>query len=98
MRNHRDDTKRPTLSIGENLSRTEQAIASSWSFWLSVLYTPIGFYLAFGIAPIIRLLGMSTADNPNLLIIALLLEIVVWIGLPFVAGIYIHNRVTKHTK
>ena len=94
MREHRDDPKKPSLNIGENYARAERAVASSWLVWLGCLYVPFGVYLAFGVGPIISLLGISPESRPNLYLFALLSEIVVWIGLPFAAALGVYYKLT----
>ncbi len=98
MREHRDDPKKPSSSAVENYARADHAITSNWLFWLGFLYLPFGAYLALGVGPIINLFGIFPAASPNLYMIALLSEVVIWIALPVVAAIALHYKLTENKK
>lgn len=89
MRRHRDDPKEPTLSVGENYARAEQLVASSWIYWISIFYFPVGIYLAFGVHPLRTLFGWPPL---GLLVV---LEMFVWIAAPLIAGMALHCWLAK---
>ena len=89
MRKHRDDPDEPTLNAGENFSRATRAISSSWVVWPGTVYTFVAMYLVFRFRPIGSLLGLPPALE------WLVLELAVWIVLPFAVVLFVRHRLTS---